>query len=179
MPSGSDIKMKYYIIVFKNTLDAMSGEKTVKEMGLSFRMMPTPTSITQSCGLCVRLDDEEAVNKVINEGNISYKNIYSYTDKKGRLKIKIVMENCYGENICGKAILPVLKEVLRVPFSISDEGCKINPETNECSVVIEESPKYHMLSYVASTPKDGEKYSGDSFNFGKNKHGIYVIAYDI
>ena len=45
-------------------------------MGLSFRMMPTPTSITQSCGLCVRLDDEEAVNKVINEGNISYKNIY-------------------------------------------------------------------------------------------------------
>lgn len=68
--------MKYYIIVFKNTLDAMSGEKTVKEMRLSFRMMPTPTSITQSCGLCVRLDDEEAVNKVINEGNISYKNIY-------------------------------------------------------------------------------------------------------
>ena len=43
-------------------------------------------------------------------------------------------------------------------------------------MVIEESPKYHMLSYVASTPKDGEKYSGDSFNFGKNKHGIYVIA---
>ena len=40
--------MKYYIIVFKNTLDAMSGEKTVKEMGLSFRMMPTPTSITQT-----------------------------------------------------------------------------------------------------------------------------------
>ena len=72
--------MKYYIIVFKNTLDAMSGEKAVKEMGLSFRMMPTPTSITQSCGLCVRLDDEESVNKVINEGinegNMSYKNIY-------------------------------------------------------------------------------------------------------
>ena len=52
----------------------------------------------------------------------------------------------------------------------------INPETNECSVVIEESPKYHMLSYVASIPKDGEKFSGDSFNFGKNKNGIYEIA---
>ena len=70
--------MKYYIIVFKNTLDAMSGEKAVKEMGLSFRMMPTPTSITQSCGLCVRLDDEESVNKVINEGNMSYNNIYKW-----------------------------------------------------------------------------------------------------
>ena len=131
-------------------------------------------SHTRDVDNCYELD--KVLKKALSRKNISYKNIYSYTDKKGRLKIKIVMENCYGENICGKAILPVLKEVLRVPFSISDEGCKINPETNECSVVIEESPKYHMLSYVASTPKDGEKYSGDSFNFGKNKHGIYVIA---
>lgn len=123
---------------------------------------------------CYEMD--KVLKKALSRKNIAYKNIYSYTDKKGRLKIKMIMENCYGENICGKAILPVLKEVLRVPFSISDEGCRINPETNECSVVIEESPKYHMLSYVASAPKDGEKFSGDSFNFGKNKNGIYVIA---
>ena len=68
--------MKYYIIVFKNTLDAMSGEKYVKGMGIDFRMMPTPTSITQSCGLCVRIDNEDNINKVIDEGNLSYKNIY-------------------------------------------------------------------------------------------------------
>ena len=85
--------MKYYIIVFKNTLDAMSGEKTVKEMGLSFRMMPTPTSITQSCGLCVRLDDEEAVNKVINEGNISYNNIESEVERLKNLQITNKREN--------------------------------------------------------------------------------------
>lgn len=73
---GSGDSMKYYIIVFKNTLDAMNGEKQVKGMGIDFRMMPTPTSITQSCGLCVRIDDEETINKVINEGSFSYKNIY-------------------------------------------------------------------------------------------------------
>lgn len=142
--------------------------------GISHAMDDVIKEFTRDVDNCYELD--KVLKKALSRKNISYKNIYSYTDKKGRLKIKIVMENCYGENICGKAILPVLKEVLRVPFSISDEGCKINPETNECSVVIEESPKYHMLSYVASTPKDGEKYSGDSFNFGKNKHGIYVIA---
>lgn len=129
---------------------------------------------TRDVDNCYELD--KVLKKALSRKNIAYKNIYSYTDKKGRLKIKMLMENCYGENICGKAILPILKEVLRVPFSISDEGCRINPETNECSVVIEESPKYHMLSYVASIPKDGEKFSGDSFNFGKNKNGIYVIA---
>ena len=129
---------------------------------------------TRDVDNCYELD--KVLKKALSRKNIAYKNIYSYTDKKGRLKIKMLMENCYGENICGKAILPILKEVLRVPFSISDEGCRINPETNECSVVIEESPKYNMLSYVASIPKDGEKFSGDSFNFGKNKNGIYVIA---
>ena len=42
--------MKYYIIVFKNTYDAMTGEKKLKELNYKFRIMPTPTSITQSCG---------------------------------------------------------------------------------------------------------------------------------
>ena len=142
--------------------------------GISQAMDDVINEFTRDVDNCYELD--KVLKKALSRKNIAYKNIYSYTDKKGRLKIKMLMENCYGENICGKAILPILKEVLRVPFSISDEGCRINPETNECSVVIEESPKYHMLSYVASIPKDGEKFSGDSFNFGKNKNGIYVIA---
>ena len=142
--------------------------------GISQAMGDVIKEFTRDVDNCYELD--KVLKKALSRKNIAYKNIYSYTDKKGRLKIKMLMENCYGENICGKAILPILKEVLRVPFSISDEGCRINPETNECSVVIEESPKYHMLSYVASIPKNGEKFSGDSFNFGKNKNGIYVIA---
>ena len=44
--------MKYYIIVFKNTHGAMCADEKLGELGVSFRMMPTPTSITQSCGLC-------------------------------------------------------------------------------------------------------------------------------
>ena len=142
--------------------------------GISQAMDDVINEFTRDVDNCYELD--KVLKKALSRKNIAYKNIYSYTDKKGRLKIKMLMENCYGENICVKAILPILKEVLRVPFSISDEGCRINPETNECSVVIEESPKYNMLSYVASIPKDGEKFSGDSFNFGKNKNGIYVIA---
>ena len=142
--------------------------------GISQAMDDVIKEFTRDVDNCYELD--KVLKKALSRKNIAYKNIYSYTDKKGRLKIKMLMENCYGENICGKAILPILKEVLRVPFSISDEGCRINPETNECSVVIEESPKYNMLSYVASIPKDGEKFSGDSFSFGKNKNGIYVIA---
>ena len=68
--------MKYYIIVFKNTHTAMSGEKKLKEIGMNFRIMPTPTTITQCCGICIRLDDEDSVNRVINEEVIEFKAIY-------------------------------------------------------------------------------------------------------
>ena len=67
--------MKYYIIVFKNTHDAMNGEKILKEKGYIFRIMPTPTSITQSCGICIRFEDEAQIEKV-KEEEFEYKNIY-------------------------------------------------------------------------------------------------------
>lgn len=68
--------MKYYIIVFKNTLDAMNGEKILKEENFIFKMMPTPTAITQSCGICIRLEDKKYIDEIIDRNIIRYKNIY-------------------------------------------------------------------------------------------------------
>ena len=48
--------MEYYIIVFKNTYDAMNAEKILTDTKYEFRIMPTPTTITMSCGICVRLE---------------------------------------------------------------------------------------------------------------------------
>ena len=72
--------MKYYIIVFKNTLDAMNGEKTLKEEKFVFKMMPTPTAITQSCGICVRIEDEKCIDEIIKRNIIQYKGIYIKED---------------------------------------------------------------------------------------------------
>lgn len=68
--------MKYYIIVFKNTLDAMNGEKILKEENFIFKMMPTPTAITQSCGICVRIEDKKYIDEIIERNIIKYKSIY-------------------------------------------------------------------------------------------------------
>lgn len=68
--------MTYYIIVFKNTYDAMSAEKKLNELKYNFKIMPTPTSITMSCGICVRIDSEEEISNVINTDILEYKNIY-------------------------------------------------------------------------------------------------------
>lgn len=68
--------MEYYIIVFKNTNDAMGGEKKLKELDYHFRIMPTPTSITQSCGICIRIEDEYLVKKILSDKVIELKGIY-------------------------------------------------------------------------------------------------------
>ncbi len=69
--------MNYYIIVFKNTLDAMNGEKSLKEEGFTFKMMPTPTAITQSCGICIRIEEKKYIDEILERNIISYKNIYT------------------------------------------------------------------------------------------------------
>ena len=74
--------MNYYIIVFKNTHDAMSAEKKLNELNYKFRIMPTPTLITQSCGICIRVEEEEELNKIISSNIIEFKNIYKKEEAK-------------------------------------------------------------------------------------------------
>ena len=71
-----DANMNYYIIVFKNTYDAMAAEKKLKELNFDFKIMPTPTTITMSCGICVRMDQKENIDLIINNDILQYKNIY-------------------------------------------------------------------------------------------------------
>ena len=68
--------MKYYIIVYKNTHDVMEAERNLTNENIGFRVMPTPTSITQSCGMCTRIESEEILNNIIERELVNYKNIY-------------------------------------------------------------------------------------------------------
>ncbi|MBB6625393.1 DUF3343 domain-containing protein [Clostridium gasigenes] len=68
--------MSYFIIVFKNTYDAMSAEKKLEEKNIVLRIMPTPTIITQSCGICVRIEDRNKIDNIINDKIIEFKSIY-------------------------------------------------------------------------------------------------------
>lgn len=73
--------MEYFIIVYKNTYDAMSSEKVFKENNFEFNIAPTPTSITQSCGICTRFTHEDDISKIITNKIVEYKNIYKKTDR--------------------------------------------------------------------------------------------------
>ena len=79
--------MNYYIVVFKNTYDAMVAEKKLKEISFNFKIMPTPTSVTMSCGICVRIEEKEQIDLIISNNILEYKNIY-FRDNQGYILVE-------------------------------------------------------------------------------------------
>ncbi len=72
----------YYLIVFKNTHDAIESEKILKDKGAKVIIMPTPTYITQSCGISIRFAEDvyDLIRSIIDTGGIHIKNLY-YKDE--------------------------------------------------------------------------------------------------
>ncbi|MBU5454728.1 stage II sporulation protein E [Caproiciproducens sp. MSJ-32] len=122
--------------------------------------------------ICSEID--KILKKSLNKAKIEYKNLFCYLDRKGRMKIKVTLTNCEGCNYCVKNILPVINDLVKVPISISKSGCRIDPDTDECSIIIEETPKYHVASFAAVKSKDGESSIGDSYSFNTNDDGTYL-----
>lgn len=69
---------KYYLIVFKNTMDAIKAEELLKKENIKIAIMPTPTYITQSCGISIKFDEEDwgNIKDIIDKGLITPKNVY-------------------------------------------------------------------------------------------------------
>lgn len=69
---------EFYLITFENTFNAMNGEDVLKKSNIKCIVMPTPTSITKSCGISLKIDKNsmEPVQKVIDNGQIVVKDIY-------------------------------------------------------------------------------------------------------
>ncbi|MGL4453446.1 MAG: DUF3343 domain-containing protein [Sarcina sp.] len=76
--------MKLYIMVFNNTHEAMAAEKLIEKENIKIMVIPTPTYITKSCGISLKFDEEslEAIDKLIEDDKIKFKNIY-FRDAEG------------------------------------------------------------------------------------------------
>ena len=121
-------------------------------------------------------DVEKSIKKSLLKYGINFGSLICYNDKNGRIKIKMQMENCMGSQICIKTVLPIISETIGKNMSIGSEGCNINSKNNMCEIVIEEAPKYHINSHVAVATKEGEKFTGDSYSYGRTKDGNYITV---
>lgn len=68
----------YYIITFENTHSTLNGEAILKESKINTVMMPTPTYVTKSCGISLKIREEEIekVKVLIKENKFSAKGVY-------------------------------------------------------------------------------------------------------
>lgn len=75
---------KYYVVTFQNTHEAMNGEKIAKENEVKVQVIPTPTYITKSCGISLKVKEEhiESIKKIVEENKMNIKNIYLKDGKK-------------------------------------------------------------------------------------------------
>lgn len=56
----------------------MDGESVLKKKGIKLIIIPTPTYITKSCGISIKIDEQdyENVKKIIESKEINIKNVY-------------------------------------------------------------------------------------------------------
>ncbi|WP_312653219.1 DUF3343 domain-containing protein [Proteiniclasticum sp.] len=80
--------MDFYLLVFKNTTDALKGEEELKQKKIEHAVYPTPPQILGSCGISLRFtkDELDVVSKLI-EKEMNYKALYKLS-KMSIIKIK-------------------------------------------------------------------------------------------
>ncbi|MGH4121441.1 MAG: DUF3343 domain-containing protein [Clostridium sp.] len=70
---------KYYIVTFQNTHEAMKAERETINRKIKVVVIPTPTYITKSCGISLKIEEEniQSIIKLINSENIKVKEIFA------------------------------------------------------------------------------------------------------
>ena len=69
---------KYYIVTFQNTHEAMKAERETINKKIKVVVIPTPTYITRSCGISLKVEEENIQNiiKLIDSENIKVKEVF-------------------------------------------------------------------------------------------------------
>lgn len=72
----------FYLITFKNTHEAMKADKFFERNSIKGTVMPTPTVITKSCGISIKLEnnDYKKLEEVMND-EIELKNVFFRTSE--------------------------------------------------------------------------------------------------
>ena len=80
--------MDFYLLVFKNTADALKGEEMLKQRRVEHAVYPTPPQILGSCGISLRftLAELDQIEEILGDG-LKYKALYKIS-KISIIKIK-------------------------------------------------------------------------------------------
>jgi uncharacterized protein (UPF0212 family) len=62
------------ILIFQSIHYCIKADKALRESGLRYRIIATPTQISDECGMCIEVaDDYVAINEILVEQNFEMK----------------------------------------------------------------------------------------------------------
>lgn len=122
----------------------------------------------------VNTDLEKKIRLALNKKLVIYNDVFCYTDTNGKIKIKISMDEYMGDDYINKKIVPLLNSITRKKLCVCEEESRLNGDSDEYIVSIQEEARFYMVSYNAMSPKSGENQIGDSYTFGNTKDGCYM-----
>ncbi len=69
---------KYYVVTFQNTHEAMKAERMAIKNQIKLIVIPTPTYITKSCGISLKIEEEniKSIIALIKTETIKVKEIF-------------------------------------------------------------------------------------------------------
>ena len=68
----------FYIVTFKNTHEAINAENEADKNNIKVTVIPTPTHITKSCGISLKIEDLnfKFFKELIDENKLGFNSIY-------------------------------------------------------------------------------------------------------
>jgi len=68
----------YGIVLFHNSSSAMRAEATLKKVGMSIKLVPTPRELSSDCGVALRFpwESEQEVDRILTEAKVVIAGIY-------------------------------------------------------------------------------------------------------
>jgi len=69
---------KYYVVTFQNTHEAMKAEREAIKNQIKVVVIPTPTYITKSCGISLKIQEEniQSIIELIKADSIKVKEVF-------------------------------------------------------------------------------------------------------
>lgn len=134
--------------------------------------------------ICKNIEDDVLIDAVLEKNiknafdrnKIKYNDVICFQDKNERITIKLLLKDSKDKKSFLKKVLPVINKVTNKTMCVRNEKTIMDINSNLCSVVIEELPKYQVTSYAAQKCKDGEQCSGDSYKFSVLKDGTFMAV---
>ncbi|OPJ61069.1 stage II sporulation protein E [Clostridium oryzae] len=120
-------------------------------------------------------ESEKRIKKLLDAKGISFSEVFCYSNKSGKLNIKISVKDEEKNKACTDEILPIVNEAVGINMSPLDDKFNSKTSTKLYTIEFEEKPKYSISSYVRRKCKDGESYNGDSYSYGKLRDGNYMV----